>query len=89
MLQASMDLMGSQTWSLFALAAWAAETVEREGWYEAAWTKDDVQMKRFADCMATGLTWYSDWQMARAIPVHAEIRRVERISRQRALPVAG
>jgi hypothetical protein len=86
LLQGSMELMGSEGWSSHALGAWAAEIVRRDGWAEAACAGDDMQKRRFADCMMTGLTWYGDWQEARSVPLDAGIRKFEQESRDRASP---
>jgi hypothetical protein len=94
LMQGSIDLMESGTWSMYAQAAWAYG-VCRRGWAAAVRSGNDVDRKTYADILASGLKLYTDWQLARksqqheGVPDSAEIEKCERASRESSLVVMG
>jgi transcriptional regulator with XRE-family HTH domain len=94
LLQASIDLMSSGTWSMYAQAAWAYGAC-RKGWSNAVRTgRNDVERKTRADVLASGLKLYTDWQLARrdrspSAADSVEIEKLQRDSQQSSLVVIG
>ena len=94
LLQASIELMSSGTWSMYAQAAWAFG-ICRKGWPDAVRTgKNDLERKTYADVLASGLKLYTDWQLARrdrspSVADSSEIEKAQKDSQQSSMVVIG
>jgi len=94
LMQGSIDLMSSGTWSMYAQAAWAYG-VCRRGWAAAVRSGNEAERKTYADILASGLKLYTDWQLARrkqqpeGVPDSAEIEKFEKASHEYSMVVMG
>ncbi|MGA2148674.1 MAG: helix-turn-helix transcriptional regulator [Bryobacteraceae bacterium] len=94
LLQGSIDLMSSGTWSMYSQAAWAYGAC-RKGWSDAVRTgRNDLERKTYADVLASGLKLYTDWQLARrdrspSAADSAEIEKLQKDSEQSSMVVIG
>jgi hypothetical protein len=94
LMQGSINLMTSGTWSMYAQAAWAFG-VFRRGWSDAVRSGSDVERKTYADILASGLKLYRDWQEARAsqqhegVPDPVEIHKLAEASYENSKVVMG